>query len=322
MEHRHFYDLPEYLEAGDVLVLNDTKVIPARLYGSKPTGGKLEVFLLKDLGAGVWQCLIGGKRRAVGLKLRFSGKLSGEIIVRSDDGTWRVRFDLRGGVFRKEMARIGYVPLPPYIKKISARDQERYQTVYADDKKSGSVAAPTAGLHFTPRLLKKLRAKGVKIVYVTLQVGLGTFAPVKTEKIEQHKMHSEYFEIKKETLQKIMAAKKRGRRVVAVGTTSARALESVVPDYVKKLTANSYQLKAISGSTDIFIYPSYKFKIVDALVTNFHLPKSTLLMLVSAFAAADHQNRSAGLEAVKKAYREAIRKKYRFFSYGDAMLIH
>jgi len=340
IEHKHFYDIVDYLNQGDVLVLNNTKVMAARLIGKKiGTGGKVEVFLLKKdnsilssrakardpLNAGfalskgflvntrndnskkgeVWQCLVGGHKRKENLPVEFSGGLRAEIIKNNLDGTWNVKFNKSGASFMKLVKKIGLVPLPPYIKRGQKlkSDQTNYQTVYADDKKIGSVAAPTAGFHFTPALMKKLKNKGVQFEYVTLQVGLGTFAPVKVGDITKHKMHSERVEIGKKVLSNIVKAKSEGRRIIAVGTTSVRTLESAF----RKMPIKNY-----SFWTDIFIYPGYKFKIVDAMITNFHLPKSTLIMLVSAFA---------GRAEIFKAYGQAIKKKYRFFSYGDAMLI-
>jgi len=335
LEHKHFFDLPEFLQRGDLLVLNDTKVFPARLIGKKEkSGGKIEVFLLKEIKRGIWQCLVGGKNRQVEQKIIISEKLYGRVISREHDGTWLVSFNLSGKKFLAEINLVGKMPLPPYIKrdKPSQTDVRRYQTVYADNKRSGSVAAPTAGLHFTPHLLKKIEAKGVEPVYLTLHVGLGTFLPVKTENIKEHKMHAEWYEIEKAALAKIVKAKKEGRKIIAVGTTSARVLETIINKnslrvmrYARLDSLNTSQarraLRDLSGWTDIFIYPGYKFKAVDALVTNFHLPESTLLMLVSAFAGQAMKKKSTGLELIKKAYREAIKKNYHFFSYGDAMLI-
>ncbi|MFH0956115.1 MAG: tRNA preQ1(34) S-adenosylmethionine ribosyltransferase-isomerase QueA [Candidatus Falkowbacteria bacterium] len=314
IQHKHFYNVVDYLKKGDVLVLNNTKVMPARLIGKRmKTGGKAEVFLLKKIKANVWQCLIGGQKRKENLQVEFGGGLKAEIIKNNLDGTWNVKFNKRGAVFMKLVEKIGRVPLPPYIKSSSAKaseDKANYQTVYADDKKIGSVAAPTAGFHFTPALLKKLKNKGVQIEYVTLQVGLGTFAPVKVDNITKHKMHSEYVEVNKKTLENIMKAKSEGRKIIAVGTTSVRTLESVFLS--KRSPTSNMEVGLLKSWTNIFIYPGYKFKIIDAIITNFHLPKSTLLMLISAFA---------GREKVFKAYRGAIKKKYRFYSYGDAMLI-
>ncbi len=312
-EHRVFSDIIEYLEPGDVLVLNDTKVFPARLNGRKKlTGGAAEVFLLRQSGQGTWFCLIGGKGVEAGLEIAFDGGLSCVVQENVQDGTWAVRFNKAGAAFDRAVKRIGQVPLPPYIKRHEQEkaDKQSYQTVFADDSKQGSVAAPTAGLHFTSRLLKRLEAKGVKIEHVTLHVGLGTFAPVKTENVLEHKMHSEWYEVAADTVERIKAAKQLGRRVVAVGTTAARTLETV--------WAESGQL---SGWTNIFIYPGYKFRVVGGLVTNFHTPKSTLLMLISAFVENGLPEGGSGLALVQKAYQEAIAEKYRFFSYGDAMFI-
>ena len=324
IEHKFFYNITDYLRAGDILVLNNTKVMPARLIGQRAkTGGKVEVFLLKKLTpqppfargvSEVWQCLVGGKKRKENLRVEFAKGLKAEILKNNLDGTWNVKFNKSGRVFMEIVEKIGQVPLPPYVKRVSIaslqNDAEDYQTVYADDKKIGSVAAPTAGFHFTPALLKKIKNKGVQIEYVTLHVGLGTFAPVKVDDITKHKMHAEHVEINKRTLENILKAKSDGRRVIAVGTTSTRTLESVF--YKKELRVMRYGLRDYSGRTDIFIYPGYKFKIVDAMITNFHLPKSTLVMLVSAFV---------GRSKIFKAYEAAIKKKYRFYSYGDAMLI-
>lgn len=353
IEHRHFYNLPEYLRAGDVLVLNNTKVMPARLIGRKAgTGGIVEVFLLRktaatihtpalcatplkrgiripvpdrptqESGGETWQCLLGGHGRKEGLAINFKNKLKARVLRKNQDGTWLVKFNQTGGNLMKTIERIGQTPLPPYIKrkKVLSKDRQDYQAVYAVEEKSGSVAAPTAGLHFTPALLKKLKNKGVKLEYLTLQVGLGTFAPVKTERIEGHRLHREWYEINKKTLAEIIKAKKAGRRIVAVGTTSVRAIEAAFSKFPKKSKILNPKSKILSGWTDIFIYPGYKFRAVDALITNFHLPKSSLLMLVSAFA--DSGRRSAdGLKKIKRVYQLAIKKGYRFYSYGDAMLI-
>lgn len=315
IEHKHFYDIADYLNKGDVLVLNNTKVMAARLIGRRAeTGGKVEIFLLKKLtpqppfesGASeVWQCLVGGQKRKENLQVEFRQGLKAEILKNNLDGTWSVKFNRTGEVFMKLVKKIGLVPLPPYIKrgqKIKS-DRNNYQTVYADEAKLGSIAAPTAGFHFTKALINKLKKKGVQFEYVTLQVGLGTFAPVKVDDITKHKMHSEWVEVDKKTLNNIVKAKFENRRIIAVGTTSARTLESAF----RKMPIKNY-----SFWTDIFIYPGYKFKIIDAMITNFHLPKSSLVMLVSALA---------GREKIFKAYGAAVKKKYRFFSYGDAMLI-
>lgn len=311
ISHKYFYNLLDYLNPGDLLILNNSKVYPARLIGHKKiTGGKIEIFLHHDLGRGIWECLVGG-RVQIGTLVEFPHKLSAEIIKNNNDGTFQVKFNFSGAKFFALINKIGLVPLPPYIKrdKKIASDKNNYQTVYADNHKVGSAAAPTAGLHFTKNLLKKIKAKGVIIKYATLHVGLGTFAPVKTENIKDHKMHKEFVSLEAATIKEIIKAKKAGRRIISVGTTSARTLESV--DWAK--LRNSNQIKTQSFWTDIFIYPGYKFKIVDALITNFHLPKSTLLMLVSALA---------GKSKIDQAYREAVKERYRFFSYGDAMFIY
>jgi S-adenosylmethionine:tRNA ribosyltransferase-isomerase len=324
IEHKRFYDIVDYLQKGDVLVLNNSKVFPARLIGKKAgTGGKIEVFLHHRIKDNLWECLLGGRGGCIGLHLEFCHKLSGEIIAKHNDGTWEIKFNKSGDELMKVVEKIGLIPLPPYIKRKEREkcDKKNYQTIYANEKKTGSVAAPTAGFHFTPQLFKKIKAKGVQIEYVTLHVGLGTFAPVKTEKIEEHKMHSEFIEIDKDTIRRIVKAKTERRRIIAVGTTSARTLESSnchtelisASRFKTTRSRNKFGMTNLSGWTDIFIYPGYKFKIVDALITNFHLPKSTLLMLVGAFA---------GREKILKAYKKAIKEKYRFFSYGDAMFIH
>ena len=331
IEHKHFYDLPLYLRNGDILVLNNSKVFPARLIGKKiPNKGKIEVFLLKPLDDSAWNCLIGGRGPAPGLEAEFGKGLRCKLIKDNNDGTWQVGFNLAGKEMLEIVEKVGEVPLPPYIKKNTRnepseggqKDKQDYQTVYADDEKAGSAAAPTAGLHFTPGLLEKLIKKGVIVEYVTLHVGLGTFAPVKTDDITMHKMHSEYVEISKQAFKNIIRAKREKRRIIAVGTTSVRALESVIGELLvgdlenKELSGKNEFLNReyhdFSGFINIFIYPDYKFKVVDGIVTNFHLPKSTLFMLVCALA---------GKERIKTAYKEAIRERYRFYSYGDAMLI-
>ena len=301
--HHHFYDLPEFLRAGDCLVLNDSRVLPARLLGRRlPGGGACEVLLLTDRGDNVWECIVRpGKHLRAGAKLSFGdGELTAEIADVLPDGDRLVRFAYEG-IFLEVLERLGKMPLPPYIKA-ELEDKERYQTVYS--RVSGSAAAPTAGLHFTPELLGRIEAKGVKLGYVTLHVGLGTFRPVKEAELEAHEMHREFCTVPEETAALVNAAKAGGGRVVCVGTTSCRTLES--------WAAEDGTLRAGSGWTGIYIYPGYRFKIMDALVTNFHLPQSTLLMLVSAFA---------GRENVLAAYEAAVREKYRFFSFGDAMLI-
>lgn len=302
VEHKHFYELPDLLHEGDCLVLNDSRVIPARLIGRRETGGVVEVVLLRDMGEGVWECLTRpGRKTRPGTKLIFgSGELTATVKDSCEGGNKLLRFDFEG-IFLEILERLGKMPLPPYIKT-ELEDKERYQTVYS--KESGSAAAPTAGLHFTDELLEKIGKKGVKICYITLHVGLGTFRPVKAEEIENHEMHAEYCIIPDETAKIVTETKRSGGRVVAVGTTSCRTLES--------FAANDGTLLPASGWTDIFIYPGYKFKCMDALVTNFHLPESTLIMLVSAFA---------GRENVLKAYAAAVEERYRFFSFGDAMFI-
>ena len=304
IHHTQFSQIGGFLPARSLLVINDTKVIPARLIGRKlPTGGKIELLLTRQKGANTWEGLIKpGRRVTHGTRIAFGeGALTGKVLAKSSLGLYTVRFKYNGD-FEDILAQVGRVPLPPYIKREPNRtDKEEYQCVYA--KEAGAIAAPTAGLHFTLDLMDKLKRDGIHRVPLTLHVGLGTFQPVKVEDIETHKMHSEYFELSQTGANQINAAKGEGRKIVAVGTTSVRALETVASD----CSVDSYQ-----GYTDIFIYPGYQFKVVEALVTNFHLPKSTLLMLVSAFA---------GHEFIFKAYQEAIAQKYRFYSYGDAMLI-
>lgn len=305
IEHKHFYDIIDYFKSGDVLVLNNSKVFPARLIGKKETGGKVEIFLLKEKSGDTWECLVGHTKASIGLKVTFKNDLQAELIENLDN-SWLVKFNKKGNELMDCIQEIGKTPLPPYIKtEDSINIKERYQTVYAD--KMGSVAAPTAGFHFTDELLDKLKEKGVQIEYVTLHVGMGTFAPVKVEDITKHKMHSEYYEIKEEVWNKIQKAKRDNRRIISVGTTATRVLESA---------AIKMQL---SGFTNIFIYPGYEYKIVDSLITNFHLPKSTLLMLVSALL--EDRGSSDGIKDLKKIYREAIEEQYRFYSFGDAMII-
>ena len=304
IEHRHFYNLPEYLRAGDTLVLNNSRVIPARLLGVREdTGYPIELVLLTDKGDGVWECLTRpGKKCRVGAKLSFGeGKLTATVEdILPDGGNRLIRFHYEG-IFLEILEELGMMPLPPYIKE-KLEDPERYQTVYS--KTPGSAAAPTAGLHFTPELLQQIKDMGVNIAYVTLHVGLGTFRPVKVDDVTKHKMHSEHYEIPQETAKLINETKKNGGRVIAVGTTSCRTLESVASFYG--------EIKPCEGFTDIFIYPGYEFKVLDGLITNFHLPESTLIMLVSAFAGYDN---------VMNAYKTAVEEKYRFFSFGDAMFI-
>ena len=302
LEHRHFYDLPEYLRAGDCLVLNDSRVLPARLIGSRPSGGAVELVLLRDLGDGRWECLSRpGRKTRPGQELLFGdGELRATVEAVAEGGNRIVQFHYEG-IFLEVLERLGKMPLPPYIKAELA-DSERYQTVYS--REPGSAAAPTAGLHFTEALLEQIRAKGVKACFVTLHVGLGTFRPVKEEEIEDHPMHAEFCIVPEKTARIINETKAAGGRVVAVGTTSCRTLES--------FAKQDGTLEPSSGWTDIFIYPGYRFKCIDALVTNFHLPESTLIMLVSALA---------GRENILNAYAVAVRERYRFFSFGDAMMI-
>ena len=302
LEHRHFYELPEFLQAGDCLVLNDSRVLPARLLGSRSTGGSVELVLLRDLGDGRWECLSRpGKKTRPGTELSFGdGELTATVEDVVEGGNRIVQFHYQG-IFLEVLERLGKMPLPPYIKE-ELQDAERYQTVYS--RELGSAAAPTAGLHFTKELLERIEAKGVRVCYVTLHVGLGTFRPVKEEEIEDHAMHSEFCIVPEETAEIVNETKRSGGRVIAVGTTSCRTLESFAKE--------DGTLPAGSRWTEIFIYPGYRFKCIDALVTNFHLPESTLIMLVSALAGREH---------VLQAYQEAIEKRYRFFSFGDAMAI-
>jgi len=303
IEHKTFKDIFDYLEPGDCLVRNNTKVLPARLYGKKETGAHVEFLLLNRIEGDIWESIVRpGNKLHIGTKVIFGdGLLEAEILDTMPGGTRKVKFKYQG-IFNEILDKIGLMPLPPYIHE-ELKENDRYQTVYA--KHEGSAAAPTAGLHFTGDLLKKLEEKGVKIANVTLHVGIGTFRPVKVENIEEHAMHSEHFYIKQEDVDKINETKKAGKRVIAVGTTSCRVLESIA------LEENG-QVQATEGDTKIFIYPGYKFKCIDGLITNFHLPESTLLMLVSALA---------GKEYVMNAYKEAVEQEYRFFSFGDAMFI-
>lgn len=353
IEHKKFYQIVEYLNPGDILFVNNSKVFSARLEARKKTGGKIEIFLLKNIDKkkNVWQCLIGGKVRA-GLELDLVKNLKAQII-KSEDNTWYLSFNQEYDDFIKTIEKIGQTPLPPYIKRDNKNknDIKNYQTVYADDKKPGSSAAPTAGLHFTDKLLKKIKAKGVEILEGTLHVGLGTFSPIKTEDIKKHKMHSEEVEISFSVIKKIMKAKNEGKKIIAVGTTSARILESIFEKIMDspridslrgslfrgndKMIGNDKEIAVISNyllldnllhstklqtkktksfnfSTNIFIYPGYKFRIIDSLITNFHLPKSSLILLISALI---------GQKKTLEIYQEAIKQGYRFFSYGDAMFI-
>ncbi len=301
--HRHFFDLPSLLRPGDCLIMNDSRVLPARLLGRRlPGGGACEVLLLTDRGDNVWECLVRpGRRLRAGARMIFGdGALAAEVIREEADGNRLVRFEYEG-IFLEVLERLGKMPLPPYIKE-ELQDQERYQTVYS--RALGSAAAPSAGLHFTTALLRELEAKGVNLGYVTLHVGLGTFRPVKEESIEDHDMHSEFCTVPLETAELINGTKAAGGRVICVGTTSCRTLESWAEE--------DGHMEARSGWTNIYLYPGCRFKVMDGLVTNFHLPESTLIMLVSAFA---------GREAVLNAYREAVAERYRFFSFGDAMFI-
>ena len=302
IEHKHFKDIIEYLNPGDTLVLNNTRVIPARIFGHKEGyTGKIEVLMLKDLGANTWECLVKpGKNAKVGQSIVFSEKLKGKVLDILEEGIRKIQF-IYEGVFNEILDEIGAMPLPPYITE-KLEDKERYQTVYS--KIQGSAAAPTAGLHFTEELLEDIKNKGINIAYVTLHVGLGTFRPVKVEDVETHKMHSEYYEIDEATCNIINETKQRGNKVICVGTTSCRVLESA--------SEEDGILKPKQEETSIFIYPGYKFKVVDNLITNFHLPESTLIMLVSALA---------GKENIMNAYNEAVKEEYRFFSFGDAMYI-
>ncbi len=301
-EHKHFYDIVDYLQPGDCLVMNNSRVLPARLLGHRPTGGAVEVLLLRDLGDKKWECLCKpGRKMRFGSDVIFgNGELTATVTEVREDGNRVVEFHYEG-IFLEVLERLGKMPLPPYIKAELA-DQERYQTVYS--KEVGSAAAPTAGLHFTNELLDKLRGKGVKTAFVTLHVGLGTFRPVKAEQITDHHMHAELCMISRETAQLLNETRANGRRIVCVGTTSCRTLESLVKE--------DGSFAETSKWTEIFIYPGYTFKAMDALITNFHLPESTLVMLVSAFAGREH---------ILNAYAEAVNERYRFFSFGDAMLI-
>lgn len=302
IEHKIFRDIIDYLQPGDCLVRNNTKVIPARLYGKKETGANVEFVLLKNLEGDIWEAMVRpGNKLHSGAKVIFGdGLLRAEILETLQDGTRKVKFEY-DGIFNEILDKIGLMPLPPYIHE-SLKDNDRYQTVYA--KYEGSAAAPTAGLHFTDELLKKIEEKGISIANVTLHVGIGTFRPVKEKNIEDHQMHTEHYYIKQEDADKINKAKISGHRVIAVGTTSCRTIETIADE--KGL------VKACEGDTGIYIYPGYKFKCLDALITNFHLPESTLVMLVSALA---------GRENILNAYNEAVKEKYKFFSFGDAMFI-
>ena len=300
--HKHFHDIIHELNKGDVLVLNDTKVIPARLIGTKEeTGAVIELLLLKDLGENIWECLSRpAKRLKEGTIVTFSPKLKAKVVEKKEEGIVRVQL-IYNGILMEILDELGEMPLPPYIHE-KLQDKDRYQTVYA--KNIGSAAAPTAGLHFTKELLDELKNKGVEILFITLHVGLGTFRPVEVENILEHHMHSEFYQMSKDVAEKLNLAKKEGRKIYAVGTTSVRTLETIMHKY--------HEFKECSGNTDIFIYPGFEFQAIDGLITNFHLPKSTLLMLVSALSSR---------EIILHAYKIAVEEKYRFFSFGDAMFI-
>lgn len=302
IEHKVFKNIIDYLEPGDCLVRNNTKVIPARIYGKKQTGANVEFLLLKNIEGDIWESIVRpGNKLHIGTRVIFGdGLLEAEILDTMPGGTRKIKF-YYNGIFNEILDSIGLMPLPPYIHE-ELQDRDRYQTVYA--KYNGSAAAPTAGLHFTPELLKNLEEKGIKIANVTLHVGIGTFRPVKETEVEKHEMHSEHYYIKQEDVDKINETKKQGHRVISVGTTSCRVLETISDE--------NGLVKVSEGDTQIYIYPGYKFKCIDALITNFHLPQSTLLMLVSALAGKDY---------IMRAYKEAVNKKYRFFSFGDAMFI-
>lgn len=302
IQDKHFYDILDFLHKGDVLVVNNTRVLPARLFGYKDTGAKIEILLQKRIDLTTWEVIARPfKRLKEGTEIHFSENLSLTVLEKKEYGECKVKFNFTGA-FEERLDEVGQVPLPPYIHE-KLKDKERYQTVYS--KVEGSSAAPTAGLHFTNELLQKLQEKGVELIEVLLHVGLGTFRPVKEDDILNHNMHSEYIEMTEENADKINKAKAEGRRIIAVGTTSVRVLESVATE--------EGRVKAYKGETSIFIYPSYKFKIVDGLITNFHLPESTLIMLVSAFA---------GYDQTMKIYNHAVKERYRFFSFGDAMFIY
>lgn len=303
VEHKSFYDIIDYLQEGDCIIANNSRVLPARIYGQRSTGARVEFLLLTQVRTNVWECLAKpGKKAREGAEFTFGDIMSCKVLEVLENGNRIVEFDCGDENFYSALDKVGQMPLPPYITE-KLENQERYQTVYS--KELGSAAAPTAGLHFTPELMKRIEKKGVKIGYVTLHVGLGTFRPVKVDDVTNHKMHSEHYEVSAETAELIKTTKANGGRVIAVGTTSCRTLESVA-------TENNGEVIACEGFTEIFIYPGYKFKVLDGLVTNFHLPESTLIMLVSAFA---------DYNTIMNAYDIAVKEKYRFFSFGDAMLI-
>ena len=304
IEHKVFKDVIDYLNPGDCLVINNTKVIPARLYGKKDTGANVEFLLLKKIEGDFWEAMVRpGSKLKAGAKVLFGdGLLKATVLDVLENGNRKVEFEY-DGIFNEILDQIGLMPLPPYITEATKEDNSKYQTVYA--KYDGSAAAPTAGLHFTEELLQKIKEKGIEVANVTLHVGIGTFRPVKVENVEEHQMHSEHYYIKQEDVDKINNAKKNGNRVIACGTTSCRVLESVADE--------NGMMKEVEGDTSIFIYPGYKFKCVDSLITNFHLPESTLIMLVSTLAGKDF---------IMKAYNEAVKEEYKFFSFGDAMIIY
>ena len=304
IEHKVFKDVIDYLNPGDCLVINNTKVIPARLYGKKDTGANVEFLLLKRIEGDFWEAMVRpGSKLKAGAKVIFGeGLLKATVLEVLENGNRKVEFEY-DGIFNEILDQIGLMPLPPYITEATREDNSKYQTVYA--KHDGSAAAPTAGLHFTEELLEKIKEKGIEVANVTLHVGIGTFRPVKVENVEEHEMHSEHYYIKQEDVNKINNAKKNGKRVIAVGTTSCRVLESVADE--------NGMMREVEGDTSIFIYPGYKFKCIDSLITNFHLPESTLIMLVSTLAGKDF---------VMNAYNEAVNEEYKFFSFGDAMMIY
>lgn len=329
ISHSRFFEIDKYLKKGDIIILNNSKVIPARLLGKKETGGKAEVLLIKRIDnskINTWECLIKTKNPKITTKIYFCSDLEGKIVKILKNGVFQVEFNASDMKFRKLLYEIGETPLPPYIgKSKNVKIKNQYQTVYADPKKEGSIAAPTAGLHFTNRLMKKLKDKGIRFEYISLHVGLGTFQPVKTDKIEDHSIHSEFVEVNNDIIHKIIKAKNKGNRIIACGTTSARTLEAVIPQYLNE----NKKIKPYSDDVSIYIYPGYKFKVIDGLITNFHLPKTTLLMLISAFMADSKgkkvvsiKDQKKGVKLIKNAYKEAINNKYRFYSFGDSMFIN
>ncbi len=311
-QHLQFFDIEKLLKPGDVLVFNNSKVFPARLFGQKKTGGKIEILLLESQNKNTWTALLKPGKNMLGQRIIFNEKLVAEVLSR-DEEVFVLEFNLSGAKLDRVIDKIGVAPTPPYIKN-APKDLGRYQTVYA--KHRGSVAAPTAGFHFTENLLEKLTAKNIQTEYVTLHVGLGTFQPVKEDKVEEHKIHTEKYSVTERAWQKLQTAKQEGRRIIAVGTTSCRVLETVAQNNRADTQVRPYTL---SGETDLYILPGYKYKLVDALITNFHLPESTLLMLVAAFI--EQKNPARGTEIMKNLYREAIQRQYRFYSFGDAMFI-